>query len=328
MKAYELFAVNDFRYVERAVPEIHDDLVLVKVKASGICSSDIPRIFKKGTYHFPTIPGHEFAGEVVKIADEKNKQWLGKRVGVFPLIPCGSCAQCQNKHYEMCENYNYLGSRTDGGFAEYVAVPAWNLIEIPDEIDFKSAAMLEPLAVALHCTNQARIKQGDSVAIVGSGMIAFAVAQWAKIAGATRVCVVARNQNKHLIAEKLKTEYRLKEELKDVKFNVVIEAVGTNEALNTAITLTDAGGTAVLMGNPYSDMTLLRKQLHVVGTWNSSFDGQNRSEWHYVVDMLQCGILNVAPLITHVYDQEKLEEGLKLMKNNLEPYCKVMVLWG
>ena len=92
---------------------------MIEVQAAGICGSDIPRIFTTGTYHFPTIPGHEFSGKVVEVFDESGVSWLGKRVGIFPLIPCKECAPCQKEAYEMCTNYNYLGSRCDGGFAEY-----------------------------------------------------------------------------------------------------------------------------------------------------------------------------------------------------------------
>lgn len=180
MKGYSLHAVNDLRYEELEYPECATGWCVVKVKAAGICSSDIPRVYTKGTYHFPTIPGHEFSGVVDKVADKENETLVGKKVGIFPLIPCRKCQQCKDGHYEMCSNYDYVGSRRDGGFAEYVAVPVWNLVELSDEISFEEAAMMEPLAVALHAIKIANVKNGDTVAIIGTGMIAFAAAQWAK----------------------------------------------------------------------------------------------------------------------------------------------------
>ena len=118
MKAYVLNKIGDLSYENVPVPELRKDWALIKVKAAGICSSDIPRIYERGTYHFPTIPGHEFAGEVVKVNGEKYNDIVGKRVAVFPLIPCGKCKQCKNKLYEMCENYDYIGSRRNGAFAQ------------------------------------------------------------------------------------------------------------------------------------------------------------------------------------------------------------------
>ena len=162
MRAYELHGVNDLRREDIEKPEIPSGWVLVQVKASGICSSDIPRIFTNGTYHFPTIPGHEFSGVVAACGEGVPEDRIGKRVGIFPLIPCRTCPQCRQKKYEMCEHYDYLGSRRDGGFAEYVAVPDWNLMELPENVSFREAAMLEPLSVALHAVKRSGVKPGDT----------------------------------------------------------------------------------------------------------------------------------------------------------------------
>ena len=168
MRAYELHGVNDLRREDIEKPEIPSGWVLVQVKASGICSSDIPRIFTNGTYHFPTIPGHEFSGVVAAYGEGVPEERVGKRVGIFPLIPCRTCPQCRQKKYEMCEHYDYLGSRRDGGFAEYVAVPDWNLMELPENVSFREAAMLEPLSVALHAVKRSGVKPGDTAAVIGT----------------------------------------------------------------------------------------------------------------------------------------------------------------
>ena len=194
MKAYVLHNVNDLRYEDVPMPNCPGGWVVVQVKASGICSSDIDRVFSKGTYHFPTIPGHEFSGVVHKVSSTDDEYLLGKRVGVFPLIPCKKCSQCKNKHYEMCSNYDYLGSRRDGGFAEYVAVPVWNLIEIPDTISFEEAAMLEPLSVGLHAIKLSNIQEQDTVAIIGTGMIGITAAQWAQKFTGNNVVVLGRSE--------------------------------------------------------------------------------------------------------------------------------------
>ena len=94
MKAYVLHGVGDLRYEDVPVPKVGPGWALIRVLAAGICSSDIPRIFEKGTYHFPTIPGHEFCGVVEKVHDREDESWAGKRVGVYPLIPCKKCASC------------------------------------------------------------------------------------------------------------------------------------------------------------------------------------------------------------------------------------------
>lgn len=334
MKAYVLHAPNDLRYQEVDIPQCRPGWVIVRVKAAGICSSDIPRIFVKGTYRFPTIPGHEFSGVVVRTASAEDQKWEGKRVGVFPLIPCRQCEQCGKKRYELCTHYDYIGSRRDGGFAEYVAVPAWNLVELPNAVSYEDAALMEPFAVALHAVKQANIRPGSSVAVVGSGMIGFAAAQWAMHMGAACVCVVGRSEAKRELAKKipgLRFASNPGEE-----FDTVIEAVGTDESICSAIGLVKASGCLVLMGNPAGDIVLpqdiywriLRKQLCAIGTWNSGYQCGADSDWTRVRDALASGQLITQPLITHRFPQEQLADGLDLMKKHLEPYCKVMTIWS
>lgn len=337
MKAYVLHAVNDFRYEDVEMPNCPSKWAIIKVKAAGICSSDIARVFTKGTYHFPTIPGHEFSGEVFSVGDSEDSKWIGKRVGVFPLIPCRKCPQCENKQYEMCSNYDYVGSRRDGGFAEYVAVPIWNLIEIPDSMDYRTAAMLEPLSVALHAIKIGGVKKGDNVAIVGTGMIGIAAAQWAYKFGANKVTVIGRSESKRSMIEKCGLNYVVCTSKEDVEqYDFVLEAVGNIESIELAISATMPGHTLLLMGNPSGDIKLtqniywriLRKQLVLKGTWNSSYDGINESDWTEAVEAIANKSVVVDSLISHFYHQENLMDGMNLMREHKEPYCKVMIGWN
>lgn len=333
MKAYVLHGINDLRYEEVAKPDCPAGWAVVKVKAAGICSSDIPRIYTKGTYHFPTIPGHELAGVVDSVGCDADASLIGKHVGVFPLIPCRKCDQCEKRHYEMCSHYDYVGSRRDGGFAEYVAVPVWNLIELPLDMSFALAAMLEPLAVALHAIKKGEIRQGNSVGIIGTGMIGICAAQWARKFGASKITVIGRSDDKRRLIENMGLCYAT--EVLD-EFDTVLEAVGTSSSIISSINATTSGGKLVLMGNPSGNIELsqdvywriLRKQLTVRGTWNSSYDGNNPSEWYEVIDALRRKEIQVGDLISHYFNQEQLKDGLELMHNHVEPYCKVMTLWN
>lgn len=337
MKAYVLHAVNDLRYDDIEIPVCPQGWAIVKVRAAGICSSDIARVFTKGTYHFPTIPGHEFAGEVYSVADDKDRLWVGKRVGIFPLIPCRNCEQCANKHYELCTNYDYIGSRRDGGFSEFVAVPIWNLIEIPESMSFINAAMLEPLSVALHAIKLGKVKEGDDVAIIGTGMIGIAAAQWAVKFGAKSVTVIGRSENKRIMIEKCGLNYISNKCIESGReFDFVLEAVGTPDSVELAIVSTKPGATLLLMGNPSGNIEfkqnvywrILRKQLNIKGTWNSSYDGSNNSDWMEAIDAISKGQISVENLVTHCFSQNNLIEGLQLMFNHKEPYCKVMTVWN
>lgn len=335
MKGFSLHGVNDLKYEDLEYPNCPSGWCVVKVKYAGICSSDIPRIFTKGTYHFPTIPGHEFSGVVHKVADKENEKLIGKKVGIFPLIPCRKCEQCKQGHYEMCANYDYVGSRRDGAFAEYVAVPVWNLVELPDSVSLKEAAMMEPLSVALHAIKQAKIKSGDKVGIVGTGMIAFAAGQWANKQGAGSVTILGRTEEKRKICDSVSgLNYELLDSCKK-EYDCVLEAVGSNSAIDKSINITKAGGCLVIMGNPASDIKLnqntywriLRKQLIIRGTWNSSYENGQDCDWTDVRDALANKDIQASFLITHMFHSSDLEKGLNIMKEHKESYCKVMISW-
>lgn len=330
MKAYVLHGIGDLRYEDWPMPELQPGWALVKVLAAGICSSDIPRIFEKGTYHFPTIPGHEFCGQVEAVHDEADSGWIGKRVGVYPLIPCKKCPSCQKGRYETCEHYDYLGSRRDGGFAEYVAVPVWNLLELPDTVSDVQGALLEPAAVALHAVKRAEIASGDSVCVVGTGAIGLLAGQWAKLQGVGRVVIKGRSEAKRNLAEGCGLEYVT--DIAEEQFDRVIEAVGSEEALREGISLTAPGGRLVLMGNPDGPRTLsqdeywriLRKQLTLTGTWNSSFCSP-QSDWTEAVKTMKTGMLKAEVAVSNTLGLDELRLGLGLMRNKARSCRKVII---
>lgn len=342
MKAYVLDAINEFNIKEVNMPTCDEGEVIVRVDAAGICGSDIPRIYRTGTYHYPLVPGHEFSGTVVEEHNASNT-WIGKRVGIFPLIPCMKCPQCLKKQYEMCSDYNYLGSRTDGGFAEYVKVPEWNLIELPESVSSEAAAMLEPMSVAVHAARNAGLFDPDfdrdkSIAVMGLGTIGLSLIMMLLGEGFTNVYGIGNKSlqrntalefglpKDHIIDSK---DYIPGENLVDVFF----ECVGTKQVLDVALKSTAPRGTIVCVGNPASDMDIpqksywqiLRKQFTLVGTWNSSFTHENNDDWHYVIDKLASGKINPEKLISHKFDFDNLINGFKLMRDKSEEYIKVIM---
>lgn len=331
MKAYVLHGIGDLRYESRPLPELRPGWALVKVLAAGICSSDIPRIFEKGTYHFPTVPGHEFCGVVADAASPEDRRWIGKRVGVFPLIPCRTCPSCKRGAYETCSHYDYIGSRRDGGFADYAAVPVWNLLELPDTVSDVQAALLEPAAVALHAVKRADIRPGDRVCIVGAGAIGLLAGQWAKLRGAGRVAVKGRSEAKRALVRQCGLAY-MQTPPADGEFDRVIEAVGSAQALEESLLLTAPGGTLVLMGNPDGPRTLaqdlywriLRKQLTLTGTWNSSYGGAD-SDWTEALRAMAEGSLKAEAVVSHTVEKGELMRALAVMRNRQEPYCKIIL---
>lgn len=344
MKAYVLEGIERFVYKDVPVPQLGGDEVLVEVVNVGICGSDIPRIFKTGTYHFPTIPGHEFAGIVRQTASEKNEHLIGKRVGVFPLIPCMECAQCKKRAYEMCQSYNYLGSRTDGGFAEYVAVPAWNLIELPTNVSFEDAAMLEPTSVALHAVRQADMRNVVSAAVYGCGTIGALVIQWLQNMGVKELYAVGtREEQQNLLEGFAECTFCNSRENEPIDFireqtgsmgaDIVFECAGVKDSINRAVSSVRAGGQVVLVGNPAGDIEfekqvywkILRQQLTFYGTWNSSFTKEEDDDWHIAMRTIQEGRICPSAQITQRFAFDRLKEGLEVMRDKGVFTNKVMI---
>ncbi|MBQ7920650.1 MAG: galactitol-1-phosphate 5-dehydrogenase [Lachnospiraceae bacterium] len=348
MKAFVLEDIGDIRFEDVSLPKLKENEVLVKVGAVGICGSDIPRIYKTGAYCFPLIPGHEFAGTVVEAGSAAPASWVGKRVGIFPLIPCKECVPCQKQQYEMCRHYSYLGSRRDGGFAEYVAVPVENLLELPDNVTLQAAAMLEPMAVAVHAMRRLSLNCGDTVAVCGLGTIGLLLVMFLKEAGIEKVYVVG---NKEFQKEKVLSlgipeedycdsrsgdvEKWLLERTGGMGVDAFFECVGKNETVRQAIALTAPGGKIQLVGNPYSEMLLekelywkiLRHQLIITGTWNSSFTGSEQDDWHYVLDRLKAGRVSPEEFISHELTFTELEKGFHIMRDKTEDYVKIMAVF-
>ncbi len=321
MKAWVLHDINNIKQEEVKKPVPGDGEALVRVMAAGICGSDIPRIFKTGAHNMPLIPGHEFSGVVEAVGEPDAGVWIGKRVGVFPLIPCRKCAPCQRELYEMCKNYNYLGSRCDGAFAEYVKVPVANLIELPEDVSFQAAAMLEPMAVAVHAmramekqlkavfdrSDDADVrealmtgavqKQSLRIAVCGVGTIGLLLCMVLKASGYENITAIGNKEAQRKPAmdagAKIYCVHNGKSDLPS-DFDVFFECVGKNETLSLGVEKLNFHGVLITVGNPYSDMTLdrntywkiLRNQLTVRGVWNSSFTGHEDDDWHYVLRLL------------------------------------------
>lgn len=344
MKARVLTAVGNLELKQVDIPQIKSGEVLLRVHACGICGSDIPRIFTTGTYHFPTIPGHEFAGEVVAAYDDENKSLVGKRCAVFPLIPCRECNSCQKGTYELCAHYNYLGSRCDGAFAEYVAVPVWNLVPMPDNLSYEQAAMSEPVSVALHSLRRAKIEIGDTVAIYGPGTIGLLIGMWVKAWGASRVLMVGTDRtnvdflrslgfDEFINGRREDAAAWIKEQTGGIGADITIESSGSVQALCGCLSGAAPGGKVICVGNPKGDFTLpkdvywqiLRKQLVLYGTWNSSFDNSDKNDWKIAIDAMASGKIQNDKLITHKFSLEDMEEGLEIMRNSTEFYNKIIV---
>ncbi|MCY3553636.1 MAG: galactitol-1-phosphate 5-dehydrogenase [Candidatus Poribacteria bacterium] len=346
MEALVLHSVGDLRLEQIPVPHLSEGEVRVRIGFCGVCGSDIPRIFVNGTYSFPTVCGHEFAGIVDACGPGVEGFAPGDAVAVFPLLWCGTCPACEQGQYVQCHDYDYLGSRSDGAFAEYVVAPAANLIPVPQGVTLEEASMTEPAAVALHALRRAQTSPvGKTVAIFGAGPIGLMAAQWARIMGAAEVLLF------DIVAEKLELARHLgfdnlfnsateepieviNAQTADKGAHVCIEAAGVPATYRNALGSVGRGGSVVLLGNPAADVTLpaalisqvMRREVSIFGTWNSDYSATgNDDDWRTVLQAMAAGVLTLMPLITHKVPLADSPDMLHKMRDKTEFYAKVLI---
>jgi L-iditol 2-dehydrogenase len=345
MKALVLHAVGDARYETIPRREPGPGEVRVHVGFCGVCGSDIPRTFVKGTYSFPTVCGHEFAGTVDAVGDGVDQYRPGDRVAVFPLLWCGKCPACELGRYVQCYDYDYLGSRSDGAFAEYVVAPVRNLLPVPDGVTLEEAAMTEPASVALHAARRGGCTLGQTVAVFGAGPIGLMVAQWARAMGASQVAVFDILPDKIELAKQLGFDLSYNSRQFDpVKkigeltggqgAHVCIESAGVPATFLQATAATRRGGRMVILGNPAADVTLpaslisqvMRREIDLVGTWNSEYSAAgNDDDWRTTLQAMVDKTIDLLPLITHRVPLSRAFTALTMMKDGSEFYAKVLI---
>jgi (R,R)-butanediol dehydrogenase/meso-butanediol dehydrogenase/diacetyl reductase len=268
MRAAVLYASGDVRIEERPVPACEPGVVLLAVTYNGLCGTDVTEYTKgpmmvpllarhPGSGHVgPTTLGHEFVGEVVE-AGPGAERWLGRRVASGAGVSCGACGQCRRGRTNLCDRYYTLGLSTHGGLADFVAVPAATLREIPDSCADLDAALAQPLAVGLHAVGRSGVGQGDTVVLLGAGAIgSFILAGLAGHDG--RVIAVDIEAGRLETARRLgATETVLidpaatDEQVRDMLpggADVVIEGSGVPGAAQRAVRLVSRGGIVLLVG--------------------------------------------------------------------------------
>jgi len=310
MKAGVLHAREDIRYEDIETPSPKEGEVLIKVKYTGICGSDVPRVNGDAAHYYPIVLGHEFSGVVAEVGKGVTGLKVGDRVAGVPLVPCLKCEDCQRGDYSLCKHYSFIGSRRFGSFAEYVAVPEKNAFKFDDSISFEQGAFFEPVTVSLHGLNRLNFRGGKTVAILGGGTIGLFTMQWAKIFGAKKV-VVFDIDNKRLdlaiemgaddVINTLQDNFREKAaELTGGKgFDYVYETAGNTVTMKLAFEMVANKGEVSLIGTPTRELTysvsewenLNRKEFILTGSWMSYSAPFPGKEWELTAHYFKTGAL-------------------------------------
>ena len=323
MKSLRIHAPGDLRLHDEPIPTPEYDQALIRVKAVGICGSDVHWVVDGGTgeagISTPFVLGHEFGGVV------EGGDLDGFRFAVDPNIPCDVCEFCLQGHPNLCEDHYVAGHvPTDGALREYMAWPIKAIIPIPDSISDEDAAVLEPLGVAIHTVDLGHIRPGMIVGVYGCGPIGILAIQVARAAGASEIIATdilphRLDAAKEMGADKVylatpqgDERARILADTHRLGVDVALEIAGENSAVETAIETTKPGGTAVLCGIPAVNETKFRASSARRKGLTIKFVRRMKHTYPRAIKMVQAGQVDVRSVVTHRFPLTQAEDAFSL----------------
>jgi L-iditol 2-dehydrogenase len=345
MKALLLTAPSHLELTDFPDPKPADDEVLLRIRACGICGSDIHGWDgSSGRRHPPLIMGHEAAGEIVATGPKVQNWRAGDRVTFDSTIYCGQCHFCKSGQVNLCESRRVVGVspveyKQHGAFAEKLALPSRILYRLPDSLPFDQAAMVEPVSIAVHAVQRIKHAPKDTAVVVGSGMIGLLVVQALKWAGARQIIAIDLADNRLALAKQLGATHTINSGRSDAAAEILkltngagadvsMEVVGMTATVNLAINVLKRGGSCVLVGNlspktqDFPLQAVVTKEITLTGTCGSA------GEYPLCLDLIAQGIINVKPMIETVapltegatwFNKLSAKDGGKYMKVILTP---------
>lgn len=332
VKAAILCGKRKMRIESVDTPRAKDDEVLIRVKAASICGTDVHFYRGEIEKYAPEILGHDFSGVIEETG--KNVIDLSKSDKVIAEIVryCGHCHFCKAGNYQICMNASYMGFDVDGAFAEYIVAPAKNVFKIPDKVSFEEAAIMEPVALALHVMDFVQPKIGEVMAILGQGPVGLVQTQVARLCG-MKVIAVEQREERLKLAKEFGADYVInpsERNLKDAVLDITdglgadcsVEAVGLQKTVDQTVEITKKGGKIILVGESKG----LRGPpiRHEDMAWYALSDG-GTNKYPIALDLVSKGKVDVKRLITHEVPLDKLPETMESLADGEIAAIKVVV---
>ena len=345
MKAAQFYGGKDIRLRTLPSPTPGPGEVLVQVKATGICGSDLHGYHAENPKPLsPRIAGHELTGRIVDLGTSVSKHKTDTRVTVEPTIPCNECPECLSGNYNICSKLVHIGGTArGGGFAEYMVAPQDNVYALPDNVSFEAGALAEVYAVAVHALTMVPVNPGDQVAVIGSGPIGLTIAQMANLAGAQSVAILGKPDGPLQIAQRMIGAIPINVDTTDPVeevnawtngrgATVVFEAVGgRSNTLMQATEIAAKRGRICMVGGHVGGFTLdarYARSRELTVTWAFCYGRrEGEKEFQIAVNLMGAGKLDPTPLITHQFPLDQIREAFAVAAGREEhSSVKVLVL--
>lgn len=323
---------------EVSIPSVAADQVLVEMAYVGICGSDIHVYLGKHPYTpYPVVQGHEVSGKVVAIGESVERVKIGDRVTIEPQVSCGVCYPCTHGLYNICNELKVMGFQTTGAASDYFAVSEHHIVTLPDDMDYRYGAMMEPLSVAVRAVRKAGDMTDKQVLVVGAGPIGNLVAQTAKALGAAKVMVsdVNKLRLEKALASGVDVAVNAKEEElrsvidrefgSDRRADVIFDCAGVQQAITSAVSVARKGSdivvVAVYEGVPEVDMAYINEcEIRLIGTARYNFD-----DFEVAIGLVGEGKIQLSELITDEFELPEYLEAYEKIEKTPETTMKVLV---
>ena len=318
MKALICTEPGTFDYIEREKPALQPGHAILKIRRIGICGTDLHAY--KGTqpfFTYPRILGHELAADLVEV-DDADGFAAGDVVTFIPYFNCGTCIACINGLPNCCSSIKVCGVHIDGGMAEYLSVPSYALVK-GQGLGYDELALVEPLAIGAHGIRRANVQKDEFVLVIGAGPIGLGTMEFARIAGAKVIALDINENRLQFCKEKLKVGHTINaatedvlQKLKEITSGnmptVVIDATGSQKAINNALQYLAHGGRFVLIGLQKEAISFSHPEFHKRETTLMSSRNATREDFEHVIDSMKKGLADPTTYITHRVQFDGLKE--------------------
>jgi L-iditol 2-dehydrogenase len=333
IKGKELVELEDYSPAE---PSEHE--VRLKVAYCGICGSDVHAYFNEHPFiSLPAIPGHECSATIEKLGSNVSGLKVGQKVTFIPQITCGKCYNCRNGRYNICESLKVIGAQADGAMSELFNVDSKLVIPLPDDFDLMDAALIEPLAVAVHAVKVTGSLFGENVVILGAGTIGLLLAQVSKFVGASSVMITDVFNSRLKLAKQLGVDFvvnsrdfsltkkYLSETFGERATGVIFEAVGIEATIRQAIELVKKGGRVTVVGvfgkEVKVNMGFVQdREINIKGSLMYL-----REDFEDAVELIRKEKVKVKPLVTHIFELKDAGNAFETAAKEKEKALKVLV---
>ena len=338
MRAVIIDTPGKFRVGDIPDPTPQSNELVIRVGACGICGTDLHIIDGESPLaHYPIVPGHELAGEVVAVGTHAEQDPLsakvGDRVAIQPNIYCGRCEFCRTGHENLCIGYTAVGVTINGAFAEYVAIPSAQAYQLPDSMSFCEGALIEPVSCAVHGMHSLRPKSGDTFLIVGAGTMGLLLLQLALRGGASRVTMVDLNTQrlesaKQLGASSIHTDIKQCFVDEPSGFDCVIDATGVASVIEAAFLAVKRGGKFMMFGVAPNDarvslspFRIYNDEITIVGSMAVLFSFQA------ALDLMQGGVINTEMMLTAALPLDDFSHALEMVRRGEGLKTQIVPVW-